>query len=111
MTDSTTTETTTTETTTAAAGGTSAGTVLDLRPASTSVKRQLLRLGLTYNSRQGDQEVWYEALKNLQATIPDKDSTSCTLFDATSGETRTVTATELEGVDSILTAQDGLEAA
>ena len=104
MTDSTTTENTTTS-------GTSTGTVLDLRPASTSVKRQLLRLGLTYNSRQGDQEVWYEALKNLQATIPDKDSTSCTLFDATSGENRTVTATELEGVDRILTAQDGLEAA
>lgn len=102
MTDSTTTETTTT---------TATGTVLDLRPASTSVKRQLLRLGLTYNSRQGDQEVWYEAMKNLQATIPDKDSTSCTLFDATSGETRTVTATDLEGVDRILTAQDGLEAA
>lgn len=107
MTDSTTTETTTTETATAV----TAGTVLDLRPASTSVKRQLLRLGLTYNSRQGDSELWYEALKNLQATIPDKDSTSCTLFDATSGETRTVTAKELEGVDRILTAHDGLEAA
>lgn len=97
-----------TETTTETA---SKGSVLDLRPASTSVKRQLLRLGLTYNSRQGDAEVWYEALKNLQATIPDKDSTSCTLFDATSGETRTVTASDLEGVDRILTAQDGLEAA
>ena len=103
MTDSTINETTT-ETA-------SKGTVLDLRPASTSVKRQLLRLGLTYNSRQGDSEVWYEAVKNLQATIPDKDSTSCTLFDATSGETRNVTASDLEGVDRILTAQDGLEAA
>ena len=103
MTDSTTNETTN-ETA-------SAGAVLDLRPASTSVKRQLLRLGLTYNSRQGDGEVWYEAVKNLQATIPDKDSTSCTLFDATSGETRNVTASDLEGVDRILTAQDGLEAA
>ena len=103
MTDSTTNETTT-ETA-------STGAVLDLRPASTSVKRQLLRLGLTYNSRQGDSEVWYEAVKNLQATIPDKDSTSCTLFDVTSGETRTVTASDLEGVDRILTAQDGLEAA
>lgn len=101
MTDSTTNETTTA----------SKGSVLDMRPASTSVKRQLLRLGLTYNSRQGDSEVWYEAVKNLQATIPDKDSTSCTLFDATSGETRTVTASDLEGVDRILTAQDGLEAA
>ena len=50
-------------------------------------------------------------MKNLQATIPDKDSTSCTLFDVTSGETRTVTASDLEGVDRILTAQDGLEAA
>lgn len=103
MTDSTTNETMT-ETASASA-------VLDLRPASTSVKRQLLRLGLTYNSRQGDSEVWYEAVKNLQATIPDKDSTSCTLFDATSGETRNVTASDLEGVDRILTAQDGLEAA
>lgn len=103
MTDPTTNETTT-ETT-------SKGTVLDMRPASTSVKRQLLRLGLTYNSRQGDSEIWYEAVKNLQATIPDKDSTSCTLFDVTSGETRTVTASDLEGVDRILTAQDGLEAA
>lgn len=101
MTDSTTNETTTA----------SAGSVLDMRPASTSVKRQLLRLGLTYNSRQGDSEIWYEAVKNLQATIPDKDSTSCTLFDATSGETRTVSASDLEGVDRILTAQDGLEAA
>lgn len=103
MTDSTINETTT-ETA-------SKGTVLDMRPASTSVKRQLLRLGLTYNSRQGDSEIWYEAVKNLQATIPDKDSTSCTLFDATSGETRTVSASDLEGVDRILTAQDGLEAA
>lgn len=102
------TDSTTNETTTEAA---SKGTVLDMRPASTSVKRQLLRLGLTYNSRQGDSEIWYEAVKNLQATIPDKDSMSCTLFDVTSGETRTVTASDLEGVDRILTAQDGLEAA
>lgn len=106
MTDS----TTTTETTNQTAEG-DGMTVLDLRPASVSVERELLRLGLTYSNDYGDEKVWVDRdrSRGITATIPDKDSTTVTITDTTTGESRSLDVDTLSKTSRIITVADGLD--
>lgn len=83
--------------------------VLDLRPPALSVKHELLRLGLVYSNDWQGGEVWVSSdrSRNLTASIPDKrNSTSVNLTDSVTGNTRTLTISELREVKTILTVSD-----
>ena len=82
---------------------------IDLRPPALSVKHELLRLGLVYSNDWQGGEVWVAAdrSRNLTASITDKqNSTSVNLTDSVTGNTRTLTISQLREVKTILTVSD-----
>ena len=92
-TDTTTTTTTTTET----------GDVLDLRPPAESVKAELYRLGLTYESTSDVGETWRDYPSGLMAVISLPNDATVTLTDMATGIGQTVTLDQLRAVTEVLT--------
>jgi hypothetical protein len=90
--------TTDTTTTTTDAGG-----VLDLRPPAESVKAELHRLGLTYESATDTGETWRDYPAGLMAVISLPDGLNVTLTDVATGIASTLTLDQLRTVTKVVT--------
>lgn len=79
------------------------GTVLDLRPPADSIKAELHRLGLTYESATDTVETWRDYPAGLMAVIGLPDDATVTLTDVATGIDKTLTLDQLRTVTKVLT--------
>jgi hypothetical protein len=79
------------------------GTVLDLRPPADSIKAELVRLGLSYESETDTGETWRDYQTGLMAAIIMPAGLNVTLTDMTTGIGQTLTLDRLKTVTKVVT--------
>lgn len=81
-----------------------ASTVIDLRPASDSVKAELIRLGLNYDrtDTNTNMEVWRDYARHLAAEFPHDSGEPVTLTDLRTGISQQLSLVQLRGVSRII---------
>jgi hypothetical protein len=79
------------------------GTILDLRPPADSIKAELHRLGLTYESATDTGETWRDYQAGLMAVISLPYGLNVTLTDVATGIASTFTLDQLKTVTKVVT--------
>ncbi|MCI1673130.1 MAG: hypothetical protein LKI34_02775 [Bifidobacterium tibiigranuli] len=77
--------------------------VLDLRPPAESIKAELHRLGLTYESETDAGETWRDYPTGLMAVISLPDGLTVTLTDVATGISQTLSLDQLKQVTKVVT--------
>lgn len=78
--------------------------ILDLRPAKGSIPYELLRLGMVFDHSEGETaQVWMNYAAGLRVDIASLDATSLVFTDQTTRLSTTVKASDLPGVDHVVT--------